>query len=128
MKAKLATTLAVAISMLAAPALGQDMDDTNEKTSLRFTRSCTPDPGLPVTLTTTTGASASTAALDINSTYIVRCTTETYLATGTTAPTATSSNFPFPPAVWPLRTNGTVKYVAGLAKTLDGACYFWKCK
>lgn len=128
LKNDLPTSLALIVIVGTPLLLMGAMGDTNEKESLRSTRACTPAAGTPVTVSTTTGASAASAQLDESTVYMVYCTTTTYIATGTSAPTAANTNFPMPPAVWPLRTNTTIRYFAGRAKTTNGTCYLWKCQ
>jgi hypothetical protein len=90
------------------------------------TRAGTPAVGNVQKITTSTGVSAAFTVLNRNSVYLLRCTTDTYVATGTSSPTATNSNFPVPPSIFPILTTDTVIYVAGLARSTGGTCWIWE--
>lgn len=121
--------IAIVLVCLFAPAvlLGA-MERNSQADSADRTRVCTPATGNVAKITTSPAVSAAFGALNAGSVYLLRCSTETYIATGATSPTATSSNFPLPVSVFPLLTTDSVKYVAGLAVTTAGTCWIWECK
>jgi len=119
----LATVLGLAVVAKA------DMTQWTPKEAANATRACTPQPGLPTTISVTTGASARNAtALNKNQTYWMRCTSEVYMATGVATVEATTNHFRMPVSLFPLLTSPTVTHVAVRATTTAGTCYLWECK
>ena len=104
---------------------------TSPQAAADATRACTLAPGNAIVVTAAVGASNATSALTVGDTYLVRCTTESYIATGATAPTAGTSNMPLPPGIWPFRAghSGTtqVLYLAFRATSAAGTCYVQAC-
>lgn len=92
-------------------------------------RDCLFKVGAAEEITSTTGASDSSAALTKNSRYLVKCDSEGYVRWGTSAATAASGDFKLPQdTVLPFRTNDTVIYFAARSVSVSGSCWVLECQ
>jgi hypothetical protein len=122
--------LCVALVALLSPsiAVAQAMQQLNQSDSLSLTRTCTPDSGVAIKLTTSTSTPAYTSQLDKGIIYWIYCSKATHISFGASRQRPTTAHFKMPPSVFPVYTNDNSRYFGALSASGAGECWLMACR